>query len=197
MPTLETKTTFDVTYDNVRELRAIAEMLHKTGEHHHSTYHGLSKAIEKIVAGTQEPKKFVSFMEHYWGACPECGEVMHYGSGPNDWFVCHEHKIRWCVGSNLFSAWRWMSPQELNSLAEKVIEIESQPGPTDFNDLKDLVAGHMGQQLFQTGEMESGVWASGMVQGLIHDIPSCEEVIQRIMSECEEIVKERLLKFVE
>lgn len=43
----------------------------------------------------------------YWGACPDCGKTGGCLNVDRDhWFVCHEHKTRWCVGSNLFSGWR-------------------------------------------------------------------------------------------
>jgi nitronate monooxygenase len=44
------------------------------------------------------------------------------------------------------------------------------------------------------GEVESGVWSCGMVAGLIHDIPTCAELIDRIMSEADSIIHERFLK---
>jgi nitronate monooxygenase len=40
--------------------------------------------------------------------------------------------------------------------------------------------------------MEGGIWSAGMVAGLIHDIPTCEELVRRIVSEAEEIIHKRL-----
>jgi nitronate monooxygenase len=42
------------------------------------------------------------------------------------------------------------------------------------------------------GEMDTGPWSCGMVAGLIHDIPSCQELIDRIMKESEELIRTRL-----
>ena len=43
----------------------------------------------------------------YFGACPVCGKTDGYlNVGRNHWFVCREHKKKWCAGSNLFSDWR-------------------------------------------------------------------------------------------
>jgi nitronate monooxygenase len=42
------------------------------------------------------------------------------------------------------------------------------------------------------GDMDAGAWSCGMVAGLIHDIPTCKELIDRIMSEAEEIIRGRL-----
>ena len=46
------------------------------------------------------------------------------------------------------------------------------------------------------GEMEAGAWSCGMVAGLIHDIPTVKELIDRIMVEANAIVRERLARFV-
>ena len=42
--------------------------------------------------------------------------------------------------------------------------------------------------------MDRGAWSCGMVAGLIHDIPTCKELVERIVSEAEEIINERLNK---
>jgi nitronate monooxygenase len=44
----------------------------------------------------------------------------------------------------------------------------------------------------QKGEMEAGVWSCGMVAGLIHDVPSVKDLIDRIMREAEGIIHQRL-----
>ena len=43
--------------------------------------------------------------------------------------------------------------------------------------------------------MEAGAWSCGMVVGLIHDIPTCKELIDGIMAEADQIIRERLAKF--
>ena len=40
--------------------------------------------------------------------------------------------------------------------------------------------------------MDAGAWSCGMVAGLIHDIPTCKELIERVVSEAEEIIASRL-----
>lgn len=80
-----------------------------------------------------------------------------------------------------------------NSVAKQVLEIEARPGDTDFNDLKDLVAGAKGRAVFETGDMEHGIWTAGMVMGMIDSIPTCDELVQSIARECEEIIKSRLV----
>ena len=46
------------------------------------------------------------------------------------------------------------------------------------------------------GEMDAGAWSCGMVAGLIYDIPTCKELIDRIMVEADQIINERLAGFV-
>jgi nitronate monooxygenase len=41
--------------------------------------------------------------------------------------------------------------------------------------------------------MDAGAWSCGMVAGLIHDVPTCQELIDRIMSEADEIIRQRLM----
>ncbi|MDG2421188.1 MAG: nitronate monooxygenase family protein [Gammaproteobacteria bacterium] len=83
-----------------------------------------------------------------------------------------------------------------NSIAEQVINIESEPGQTKFEDIQQLVQGAKGRELFDTGDLDQGIWSAGMIVGLIDDIPTCQELISRIVSEAEEIINERLTKTV-
>ena len=44
----------------------------------------------------------------YFGGCPGCTlNNGHLNVGRTHWIVCHKHRVRWCVGSNLFSGWRY------------------------------------------------------------------------------------------
>jgi NADH:quinone reductase (non-electrogenic) len=63
-----------------------------------------------------------------------------------------------------------------------------------FEDIMAEVAG-VYPKIMKTGDMNAGVWSCGMVAGLIHDIPSVQELIDRIMSEAETIIRQRLVKF--
>jgi nitronate monooxygenase len=83
-----------------------------------------------------------------------------------------------------------------NSIAEKVVEIESRPGQTDFEDIRPLVQGAKGKELFEDGDLDRGIWSAGMIVGLIDDIPSCQELIERIVNEAEQVIKERLNQIV-
>ncbi len=79
-----------------------------------------------------------------------------------------------------------------NGVAEQVLAIEAQPGETQFEEIRPLVQGTLGKELLAAGDLERGIWSAGMVIGLIDDIPSCAELITRIVSEAEEIIQQRL-----
>ncbi len=64
-----------------------------------------------------------------------------------------------------------------------------------FEDVRELVAGAAGKVLLETGDLSKGVFWAGMVQGLIHDIPTCQELIDRIIGEAEAIIDQRLARF--
>ncbi len=64
-----------------------------------------------------------------------------------------------------------------------------------FEDVRELVSGVAGKELLETGDLSKGVFWAGMVQGLIHDIPTCDELIRRIIGEAEAILDQRLAGF--
>ena len=86
-----------------------------------------------------------------------------------------------------------------NAISQKVVEIEREGqkrGGAKFEEVRDLVAGTRGKGVLETGEIDAGIWSAGMVQGLINDIPSCRELIERIVREAEEIIRGRLGKAI-
>ena len=82
-----------------------------------------------------------------------------------------------------------------NTIAEKVIEIEHRPG-SSFDDVRNFVAGVKGRHVLEAGELDFGIWSAGMVQGLIHDVPSVKELVHRIVREAEAIIDGRLAGMV-
>lgn len=82
-----------------------------------------------------------------------------------------------------------------NAVSQQVVEIERRGG-AKFEDVKDLVAGVRGRVVYEEGDPDYGIWSAGMVQGLIHDIPTCAELIGRMVREAEEIIEGRLAGFV-
>ena len=79
-----------------------------------------------------------------------------------------------------------------NSVAEEIHEIETTKADATFDDIRDLAAGARGRKVYETGDVEAGVWSAGMVQGIINDVPTCAELISRIVEEAEEIIEKRL-----
>lgn len=78
-----------------------------------------------------------------------------------------------------------------NETSDEVVQILKNPDAV-FEDVRPLVSGAKGAELLKSGDAENGIFWAGMVQGLIDDIPTCQELIDRIMSEADEIVKDRL-----
>jgi NADH:quinone reductase (non-electrogenic) len=78
-----------------------------------------------------------------------------------------------------------------NAVSGEVISIEG-AGGAKIEDLAHLVSGKRGKVVFETGDVEHGIWSAGMSQGLIHDIPTCKELVTRIVSEAEAIIRARL-----
>ncbi|MEL0071258.1 MAG: nitronate monooxygenase family protein [Rhodobiaceae bacterium] len=82
-----------------------------------------------------------------------------------------------------------------NDAVERIIEKEKQLGDDiKINDIMDEVAG-VYPRIMQDGDMDAGAWSCGMVAGLIHDVPTCKELIDGIMSEAQEIISSRLQNF--
>jgi nitronate monooxygenase len=80
----------------------------------------------------------------------------------------------------------------MNSGVERLLEIEKQKGDAlTIADVYDQVAG-VYPKIMRDGEMEAGAWSCGMVAGLIHDIPSVKELIDRIMSQADALITQRL-----
>lgn len=79
-----------------------------------------------------------------------------------------------------------------NPAVEKILEIEREKGDAlQIGDIMELVAG-VYPKVMREGDVEAGAWSCGMVAGLIHDVPSVAELMDRIMAEAEEIISRRL-----
>ncbi|HEX4752508.1 MAG TPA: nitronate monooxygenase, partial [Solirubrobacterales bacterium] len=77
-----------------------------------------------------------------------------------------------------------------NGVSTEVVGIEQ--GGGSFEDIRELVAGARGRKVYEEGDPEAGVWSVGLVQGLIDDVPTVAELIERIIVEADEIIAERL-----
>ncbi len=82
-----------------------------------------------------------------------------------------------------------------NSVSDKVVEILKNPGAT-FGDISHLVKGADGRVALESGNLDAGLIWAGQVQGLIHDIPTCEVLLKRIMDDATAIIQKRLAGFV-
>jgi len=91
----------------------------------------------------------------------------------------------------IFRTLRNTSRVASNTVSREVVAIESKGGAT-IDDLRHLVAGQRGRGVYEFGDPDAGIWSAGQVQGLIHDIPTCAELVSRIVREAEAIIDARL-----
>jgi NAD(P)H-dependent flavin oxidoreductase YrpB (nitropropane dioxygenase family) len=83
----------------------------------------------------------------------------------------------------------------MNEGVKRVLEIERAKGDTlTIADIHDQVAG-IYPKVMTEGDMQAGAWSCGMVAGLIHDVPTCKELIDRIMAEADTLINRRLAGF--
>ena len=95
-------------------------------------------------------------------------------------------------GTNLiFRSLRNTARVGKNGISDKVVEILKRPDAR-FEDVAHLVRGAQGRVLLETGDLDAGLVWAGQVQGLIHDIPTVAELIQRIVREAMDIISSRL-----
>ncbi len=79
-----------------------------------------------------------------------------------------------------------------NAVSTEVADIQRDASKT-FDDVKDLVAGVRGRaNVLEGGDIDGGIWTVGQSQGLIHDIPTCKDLVANIAAEAESVMKQRL-----
>ncbi len=78
-----------------------------------------------------------------------------------------------------------------NEVSDEVVRISAAPDAV-FEDIRHLVAGAAGREVLQSGDLSKGIFWASMVQGLIHDIPTCAVLIERIVTDAEVIIRGRL-----
>jgi NAD(P)H-dependent flavin oxidoreductase YrpB (nitropropane dioxygenase family) len=71
-----------------------------------------------------------------------------------------------------------------NAVSDEVVAMERRPGGCRFEDVRHLVAGIRGRDSWERGDVNGGVLTAGMVIGLIDDIPTCAELIERMTRDC-------------
>ncbi|MEY2756656.1 MAG: hypothetical protein RIR33_434 [Pseudomonadota bacterium] len=82
-----------------------------------------------------------------------------------------------------------------NAVSQEVVALERKGGAT-FDDIRHLVAGKRGMAAMAEGDVDGGVWTAGMVQGLIDDVPTVRELVDRIMDEAIGLMTGRLQHMV-
>jgi len=91
----------------------------------------------------------------------------------------------------IFRAFRNTGRVAKNSVSDQVVEIGGRPGAA-FEEVRPLVSGAKGRVALETGDVDAGLIWAGQVQGLIHDVPTCAELIERIVRDAEAIIRGRL-----
>ena len=84
-----------------------------------------------------------------------------------------------------------------NAISDKVIAIENQPGGCQFAEVQTLVAGQRGRAALQSGEVDGGLVWAGQVVGLIEDVPTCEVLLNRMVTECRQHLKMALARAID
>jgi len=90
----------------------------------------------------------------------------------------------------IFRTYRNSARVARNAISQQVLAIEAQGKP--FEEVAHLVKGARGREGLISGDTDHGVWTAGIVQGLIHDIPTVRELVERIVSEAEDVISRRL-----
>lgn len=79
-----------------------------------------------------------------------------------------------------------------NAVSRQVVDLEKTG--VEFDQVRHLVVGTRGREGLDNGNIDHGIWSAGMVQGLIHDVPTVKDLIDRIMTEAEAIMDQRLAR---
>ena len=90
----------------------------------------------------------------------------------------------------IFRSFRNTARVYKNGIADKVAEIEAEGG--EFGEVHEMVSGKNQEKAWSTGDIEAGMVTVGMCGGLINDIPTCDELVNNIMSDAEAIIEQRL-----
>lgn len=82
-----------------------------------------------------------------------------------------------------------------NTAVDRVLDIESR-GNTKIEDIIPFVSGLVGKEMLEGGDMEKGTLAAGQCMGLIREIPTCKQLLDRIMAEAESVIKEKFSQVI-
>ena len=90
----------------------------------------------------------------------------------------------------IFRTYRNSARVARNAISQQVLAIEALGRP--FEEVAHLVKGARGREGLVNGDTDHGVWTAGIVQGLIHDVPTVKELVERIVAEAKDIISSRL-----
>jgi NAD(P)H-dependent flavin oxidoreductase YrpB (nitropropane dioxygenase family) len=94
----------------------------------------------------------------------------------------------------IFRTYRNSARVARNAISQQVLANEAAGKP--FEEISHLVKGARGREGLISGDLDHGVWTAGLIQALIHDVPTAGELIDRIIREAEEIITGRLAGFM-
>lgn len=90
----------------------------------------------------------------------------------------------------IFRTYRNTARVARNAISQQVLEIEARGG--GFEEVRDLVAGTRGRRVYEEGDPDLGIWSASVAQGLIHDVPTCGELVRRMIDGAHAIIAGRL-----
>ena len=81
-----------------------------------------------------------------------------------------------------------------NGLSAQVLELEK--AGAGIEQIGPLVAGSKGRAVYENGDAQAGIWTVGMIQGLIDDVPTCAELVTRIVEQAHALISKRLMSLI-
>lgn len=90
----------------------------------------------------------------------------------------------------IFRSFRNTARVARNAVSQRVIKIERAGG--SFDDVRELVSGARGREVYASGDTDRGIWWAGIAQGLIHDVPTVADLVERMVMGAEQIIRGRL-----
>lgn len=94
----------------------------------------------------------------------------------------------------IFRSYRNTARVARNAISQEVLKLEAQGLP--FEHVAHLVKGARGREGLISGDLDHGIWTAGLVQGLIGDVPTVKELIDRIIEEAQTLIAKRLAAIV-
>jgi len=109
----------------------------------------------------------------------------------------HERVKAWLVEASeldtalIFRQLRNTARVAANAVSREVVQRLTEGA--EFADIQQLVSGARGRTVFESGDLDAGIWSAGLAQGLIRDVPTMRVLLERIVAEAEEIIASRFM----